>query len=417
MPPFDSDMQRPTAIVVGIDDFRGVYAARTLARHRVPVIGIATDAKSYGARTRVCQRIISGVRSDQLIDTLVELGPKLESKGIVFPCNDDSVAKLSRQRDRLADRYAIGLPAPETVQLLGDKLRFYEHAHQNNFPVPETRLLSTKQEAEQAAREISYPSVLKPPDSGSERWVRKTLLKAIKIESRDDLLSNYDQYSPHADVLILQRWIEGDDSDHYTCNCYLDRDARPLVTFVSRKLRQWPPLTGNGCLNEECRDDEVVKTTLKLFQQLQFHGLGEVEFKHDALTGKKLIVEPNVGRATGRCALAEGSGVELLYTMYCDLAGLPLPIEREQRFLGTKWIYLQRDFMSALYYWRRGEISLTEWFGSLRGPRVYALLSWKDPLPFIADLYRVAKLLLSRAERRKRTGAKHNVPDNDRRSA
>ena len=406
MPQPDSDARRPPAIVVGMDDFRGVYAARTLARHGVPVIGIATDGKSYGARSRACQRILSGIRSEQLIDALIDLGPQLASRAIIFPCNDGSVTKLSRHRDRLADWYTLGLPSPETVQLLGDKLRFYEYAQRNHFPIPETRFLYARQDAERAADEISYPSVVKPPDSGSARWLGKTHLKAIKIESSEDLLSCYDQYGPYADVLILQRWIEGADSDHYACNCYLDHEAQPLVTFVSRKLRQWPPLTGNGCLNEECRNDEVVKTTLRLFRELRFHGLGEVEFKHDSVSGKRLIVEPNVGRATGRCALAEGSGVELLYTMYCDLAGLPLPTKREQQFLGTKWVYLQRDMMSALHYWWKGEISLADWIKSLRGRKVYALLSWKDPLPFFADLLRVAALMLSGTERRKRSGGK-----------
>jgi predicted ATP-grasp superfamily ATP-dependent carboligase len=100
--------------------------------------------------------------------------------------------------------------------------------------------------------------------------------------------------------------------------------------------------------------------------------------------------------------LAEGSGVELLYTMYCDLAGLPLPVQREQAYRGTKWVFLRRDMMSGFHYWRKGEISLVDWFRSLRGRKVYALFSWTDPVPFLADLVRAAFLVLFRNERRKR---------------
>ena len=90
--------------------------------------------------------------------------------------------------------------------------------------------------------------------------------------------------------------------------------------------------------------------------------------KRDARTGGHYIVEPNVGRPTGRSAAAEAAGVELLYAMYCDVLGLPLPEGRlAQRYSGVKWIYFGRDIRSAFYYWRRDELSFAEWVSSLRG--------------------------------------------------
>ena len=398
-----SNPQLPPAVVVGMDDLRGVYAARTLARHRVTVIGIAKNPKSYGARSRACRRIITSDTSGQaLLDTLVTLGPQLDGRPIIVPCNDMSVVTLSRHRDHLSKWYALALPSVESVELLTDKVRFFTYAQQNNLPVPETRILYSREDAEKAAEELAFPCALKPPDSKSGRWLSKTHLKAMKVDDGADLLSFYDQFRPYAEALIVQQWIEGADEDHSTCNCYMNSDGQPLVTFVSRKLRQWPPLTGDGSLNEECRADDILKTTLQLFQNFEFHGLGEVEFKRDAVSSKQLIVEPNIGRATGRCGLAEGSGVELLYTMYCDLAGLPLPVQREQAYRGTKWVFLRRDMMSGFHYWRKGEISLLDWFRSLRGRKVYALFSWTDPVPFLADLVRAAFLVLFRNERRKR---------------
>ena len=404
-----SDRQPPTAVVVGMDDLRGVYAARTLARHGVPVIGICQDPKSYGVRSRACQRIITAKGSDGLIEVLIELAPELDSKAIIVPCTDTSVVTLSSQRSQLERSYSLALPSAECVALLTDKVRFLTYASENHLPIPETRILYTRRDAEEAAAELRFPCVLKPPDSRSPRWLNKTHQKAIKIDDCGSLLSTYDRLSPYADALIAQRWIEGSDSNHYVCNCYLGRKSEPLVTFVLRKLRQWPPLTGDGSLNEEYRDDEVLNTTVRIFQELNYRGLGELEFKRDESSGRPLIIEPNIGRATGRFALAEGSGVELLYTMYCDLAGWPLPESREQHYRGIKWVFLRRDLMSAFCSWRRGEISLSEWYRSLRGRKVYALFSWTDPGPFLADLVRAARLLLTRHEREKRTPP-HTTP-------
>ena len=86
----------------------------------------------------------------------------------------------------------------------------------------------------------------------------------------------------------------------------------------------------------------------------QHVGTGEVD------TG---LGDPSLhGEAQGadRSATAEISGVELLYTMYCDAIGWPLPANREQMYQGVKWIYLRHDFQSAFYRWRRGELTLKE---------------------------------------------------------
>lgn len=69
--------------------------------------------------------------------------------------------------------------------------------------------------------------------------------------------------------------------------------------------------------------------------------------KRDPETGRQYAIEANVGRPTGRSAIAEAGGVELLHTMYCDVAGLPLPNGRTQTYKGTKWIDVRHDLQSA----------------------------------------------------------------------
>jgi predicted ATP-grasp superfamily ATP-dependent carboligase len=199
-------------------------------------------------------------------------------------------------------------------------------------------------------------------------------------------------------VLVAQEWIRGSEGDHFTCNAYFDRNARPVVTFVTRKIRQWPPQTGQGCLAVEWRNDAVRDATVRLFSGVGFWGLAYLELKRDGETGEHLIVEPNIGRPTGRSATAEAGGVELLYAMYCDILGLPLPGDLTQRYVGAKWIYFGRDVRSALHYWRRGELSARGWIESLRGPKVDAVFSWRDPLPFCFDVGRVFSLARGRTE-------------------
>jgi predicted ATP-grasp superfamily ATP-dependent carboligase len=372
----------PYAIIIGIDCITGLQSARILARHGVPVIGLAKDPNNFCCKTNVCEKILPvNTASEDLIILLESLGTTLEQKAVLFPCTDMSVLALSRHRQRLADRYHLALPEPDVVEMLMDKVSFYTYAQQKDLPIPKTFFLRSRADAEAAANQLSFPCILKPPIK-TPTWEKNTRFKAYKINDHKEFLALYDQCSDWADLLMAQEWIEGSDADLYSCNCYFSADSQPLVTFIARKLRQWPVETGTSCLGEEVRNDVVLEESLRLFRGVNYHGLGYVEMKRDRRTGKHYIIEPNIGRPTGRSAIAEAGGVELLYTKYCDLVDLPLPANREQKYEGVKWLYFMHDIQASFYYWRRGQLTIRDWWQSIRGSKHDAVFSWKDPAPF-----------------------------------
>jgi predicted ATP-grasp superfamily ATP-dependent carboligase len=397
------DSQQPYAIVIGLDGMNGLQTARILAYRGVPVIAIAKDPKHYCCRTKVCEKILfANTESDEFIETLETLGPKLSQKAVLFPCYDMNVLLISRHRQRLEEWYHVVLPAPDVVEMMINKLSFYTYAQKEGFPIPRTVFVNSKIDIEQAVEQLTFPCILKPPVSATPEWEQHSKLKAYRVSNAEELLALYDRCKMWAEVLVVQEWIEGPNSNLYSCNCYFNADSEPVVTFIARKIRQWPPETGESCLGEECRADEVLHETVRLFQSVNYRGLGYVEMKRDERSGKYFIIEPNVGRPTGRSAIAEAGGVELLYTMYCESVGWPLPVNLEQKYEGVKWIYLRRDFQSALYHWRYGDLTLKKWWQTFRGRKTYAVFSWTDPAPFLGDLQRSVRLFLSPQERRKR---------------
>ena len=172
----------------------------------------------------------------------------------------------------------------------------------------------------------------------------------------------------------------------HTCFGYYNASSEPLVEFTSRKLRQWPPRAGVGCIAQEDKRETVRDTARELLKKLRFQGLCSLEMKQDERDGKFYIIEANIGRPTGRCSHVEGCGVELLLTLYRDAQSKPPPVDRCQPFEGRKWINIRRDTMSAMSYWWRGELSVLDWWRSVRGDRSYALFSWRDPAPFVAEV-------------------------------
>jgi D-aspartate ligase len=378
----------PLAVLAGMDGLNGLQSARILAARGVPVIGVVGDRHHYCARTRVPKRIIEApTHGDGLIDALRRLALELPGSGDVFllPCKDDAVLSISAGRAGLPERYRFVLPDHDVVMLLSDKLRFAEYAATQDWPMPRLAVIRSPEDARQAAATFEFPGVVKPPIK-SFGWREHMRSKAIRVANGDEFLAVYERAVRWSDVLILQSWIEGGDDALHSCSAYLDRRSQPLATFVNRKLRQWPLDTGFGSLGVEVRNDFVRDTAIRVLSSVGYQGLGHLEIKKDARTGEFGIIEFNLGRPTVRSAIAERGGVELLMTAYSDALGLPLPTQRTQLYGGVKWIDIRHDLQASAARMRRGELTLSEWRRSIRGPKMEAVGSFRDPVPFLADI-------------------------------
>ena len=266
------------------------------------------------------------------------------------------------------------------------------------FRVPPGAVVRSAADARVAAETLRFPCVLKPAIK-TPTWQAHTKAKVFTVRDRSELIAMVDRCLAWSGNLLLQEWVPGGDENCYTCNCYLTANGRAVASYVSRNVRQWPPQVGIGCLSVESHNQFVRNETVCPFQSVGFQGLGYVEFKFDERCGEYFIIEPNVARPTGRSSMAEAGGVELLYTMYADAVGEPIPSDLQQSRRGVKWVHLRQDVRAAWSYWRAGELTFREWRDSMRGPRTYAIFSWSDPLPFLSDLWKVARRALRRQGR------------------
>lgn len=380
----------PTAVVIGLDSITGLQSARILAARGVPVVGVVADRRHWGARTKACVEVLeSPLSGPGLVSTLRSLGARLEQRGVLVPCTDAGVWTVSVNRADLESHFLLPLAPHPVVELLMDKVRFARHAAVEGLPVPRTEVVASRAEAEYAAELLTYPCVLKPPVK-TATWLARTSAKAFAVRDRDHLLRVYDEIAGWSPVLLAQEWVAGPEDGLFSCNGYFGSDGAPLALFVARKVRQWPPEIGTSASGEECRNDEIRDVTSRLFGGVGFQGLAYLEMKRDVRTGRLVIIEPNVGRPTGRSAIAEAGGVELLYTAYCDAAGLALPDARVQRYVGAKWLDVRRDLQAAVVARRKGTLSMTEWARWIRGAKAHAIWSRRDPAPFFVDVTQAA---------------------------
>jgi predicted ATP-grasp superfamily ATP-dependent carboligase len=384
------DARRP-AVVVGLDCVTGLQTTRLLADRGIPVVAIAADRGHFCVRTRVPRRkIIAPTTGEGLVRALERLGSALGGDGPAFllPCTDGAVLTISSERERLEPYFRFVLPAHEVLVRLMDKVTFAEHAQLTGLPIPPTAILRSREDAVRAASSLDYPVIVKP-GLKTPTWLANSRAKVYPAGDADELLAVYDRVRGWTPELIAQSWVAGGEDALYSCNAYFDREGRPQATFIARKIRQWPPDTGTSSLGVEVREDTVLNVAVDLFTSAQYRGLAYVEMKRDERTGRFSIIEPNLGRPTGRSAIAERGGVELLLTAYCDALDLPLPTGREQRYRGVKWIYWRHDLQAAAVAMRRGRLSVGDWWRSVRGPSIEAVASLRDPRPMVAEIAHV----------------------------
>lgn len=383
----------PPAVVIGLDSATGLQIARILADRGVTVVGLAHRASHWACRTRLVSRVVEFEATDEGLLTVLNDPSLVEPGSVLIPCTDQSVLSILAGAERLRPLHRFSDPPAAAVESLLDKVRFADLAEANGIRTPRTVIVDRESDWQLwqvKLADLQAPWVVKPAVK-DDRWLTGAPNKALRLDGPRRFESVRDALE-WADSLLVQEWIDGPDSALVTCNCYVDPSGHPEASVVSAKLRQWPPSVGTASAAVTVVDGAVAEHTERLLTAAGFTGLGYVEYKR--LGDELVAIEANVGRPTGRSAMAEAAGVELHYALYADLTGIERePLESPRP--GVTWVHLRRDLQAALRSWRRGDGSPWTWLRSLRRPRVEAVARLDDPVPFLLDFWSTAVKQLS----------------------
>ena len=380
------------AVVVGAG-INGLGVARSLARARVQVWLLDTDARGPGMRTRAARALkIEALHGEKLVDELVRLG-KDRFRGlqpVLFLTQEESVKVVSQHRERLDPFYRFSLPSKEVVDHLLHKQDFQRLAERLGCPIPKSVHISALADLPMLGI-LRYPAVVKPGERHKEYG--RQFSKAYRVETAaeaETLLRRILEVMPD---MVVQEWIEGQDSDIYFCLQYLDRRQRVVASFTGHKIRSWPPHVGGtaSCTAAPEVHDELTRITAGFFQAAGVAGMAGMEYKRDVRTNEFRMVEPTIGRTDYQEEVATLNGVNLPYAAYCaELdAVFPAPVIVSRP---VAWRVRSEDVQSAALQGQRpGQ-------GFARGGLVAdALWRWRDPLPFLVQHWgRVRRALHSR---------------------
>jgi len=139
---------------------------------------------------------------------LVQLTSEYGLRPLVLSCTDESVEWLNANRDAVGQYADLLLPARDSLEKMADKSRFYRWVAEHGLRLPETRSVHSMEDIAQAAQEMAFPLVVKPPHRTS-RWLEASGdSKVYKIGSPEDLMKLAPALFAAVDELILQAWVD-----------------------------------------------------------------------------------------------------------------------------------------------------------------------------------------------------------------
>ena len=304
----------------------GLGIARNLAPHGVTVYGLSVQADAPGNFSNRCHALRcpdSQDEPDALRAFLVDLATRLGGRALLLPTRDADIRFLDQNRSALEPYYEIPQPSGDRLDVIMNKHRLAEEARAASVPTPLTMRLRTRDEVREAASRFAYPVVAKAVYA--QDWRKPGIAdavnrrKAVKIGSALELTQFFERVEPHHPDLLVQEWIEGADDQCMVLGAYRGRGGRLLGWFTARKMLQYPPEFGLGCIVRLEPHPEVERLGKRLLEALAFEGTAEVEFKRHAPSGEYRLIEVNP-RHWDQHALGMSCGVNLAWIAYRDRA-------------------------------------------------------------------------------------------------
>ncbi len=338
------------AAVVFNSHITGLAVARSLGRRGVPVIALDRDPKGYALASKYatvtarCPNVLED--EEGFIRYLLDLGAMLDRPGVLYPTNDEWVLAVNRHRERLDRAFIIPFSGPAIVEPVLDKARLYGTARELGIPIPRTWDLGREDPATVAAA-LPYPCIVKPTEQRSFYDVFGD--KAWRIGSPEEFRAALDRAAGHP--LVAQEIVGQGLTDFYSVCSYIGNDGEAHGTFVGRKLEQYPPDFGTGCLVAAEGPAAIAERGVQILKAFGYRGISEVEFIYDARDGEHKLLDVNT-RVWKWIGLPIAAGVDLPWLAYADATGAPeiAPPARA----GLIWTYA-RDYIALRLAGKGGE--------------------------------------------------------------
>lgn len=387
-----SDQLPPALILGGTTTALGF--ARSLGRKGIPVTVMAAFPEHPAMRSGTARSALSADPLDdpgQCLANIMAWGAKQAKESVLIPTLEEFVKIASDHREELAGYFHFRLPSSRLVDLMLNKESQYKLMEECGLTAPVSVYSTGPAFVERVIEEVGFPCVIKPCCSHVWRQVPGRF-KAMEITSAGELARAWKELPPLDQKFLAQEKIPGGDDQLYSYLGYFGRGSVPCADLTARKLRQQPAVFGSGSLIESVVQPDILHRSRVALEQAGYLGHVDVEYKWDLRDESWKMIEINI-RSTSFVQLAISSGTDLPWIGYLET------LDHDQTLLprqedGVLFMNIGWDLQAALAEGKSITVSFAAWLRLLTKVRSFAILSLRDPLPFLAEAFSYLKKLV-----------------------
>ena len=173
-------------------------------------------------------------KKEVFLKTLKEIKNKYKNnKIILIACSDVYVRLIVENKKALQKDFIVPYIDLDLMNKLIIKENFYKTCKKYNLDYPKT-IIYTKDNYQKQKLPFDFPIIIKPSDSvsywKSTFWGKKKIFVVTSLDELNDILNRI-YNSTYKRDLIIQEYIEGDDTNLRVLNAYVD--SRHKVTFMA----------------------------------------------------------------------------------------------------------------------------------------------------------------------------------------
>jgi D-aspartate ligase len=357
-------------------------AIRSLGRAGVPVYGVHEDRLAPAGMSKyLTGRFIWPATLDdpqELLHGMASMAERIDRPAVLLPTDDRAAVFIAEHAASLRELFRFPDQPAGLPRRLADKLELFRTCRELGVACPDVAVAASWADVVEFSRRTVFPVMLKLAQGSIGRQSHLAdagILPTMIANSPGELRWLYGRVArSQAGTVLLQECIpEGQD---WIVHGYCNERSECLVGFTGVKLRSYPPKAGATTFGV-CRSNPLLLHQAKaVFRHLGYRGIMDMDWRLDHRDGRYKLLDFNPRVGTQFRLFVNRHGVDVVRAMHLDLTGRPVPGGPSPD--GRTFMAEQFDILSLLAYRRQGELTLADWWSSVR--RTGDLeLGWMDP--------------------------------------
>ena len=332
-----------------------IKSLRLNGERDLKIVGVdsaADDASGAGMVNAVYSVPIA--RDPMFIDSLLSICRE-EKVDVVIPLVTAELPVLADAIGRFErEGIKVQVSSPESLGNANNKFALMSFCGQRGIPVPEFRLVRSREEFEKKAFELGYPDrkiCFKPPVSNGMRGFRviddtSERMEKLIYEKPDNVYIGYEEFLQIADdadffpELLLMEYLPGEE---YSVDVLVENGN--YIASIPRSREKIK--MGISFVGVAVNDEEIMEYSRMVVEALGLHGNIGLQFRRDAAGVPKLI-ESNP-RVQGTIVLCTAAGYNMVYNSVKLALGEPLPT------FDPKWGTKMVRYWEEIFFDRNGK--------------------------------------------------------------